>query len=68
MAWLHDQNRCHKSRIAQNVGGDWQADVIGIEVQRIQGTDGGVRGIQVKNIRLSTKNTTPTSTAEKNAR
>ena len=45
---LHDQNRCHKSRIAQNVGGDWQADVIGIEVQRIQGADGGVRGVQVE--------------------
>ena len=45
---LHDQNRCHQRRIAQNVGGDWQADVIGIKVQRIQGADGGVRGVQVE--------------------
>ena len=45
---LHDQNRCDKRRIAQNVRGDRQADVVGIEVQRIQCTDGGVRGLHVE--------------------
>mgnify|MGYP000234767169 CR=1 FL=1 len=64
---LHDQNRRDQSGIAQNVRGDRQTDVVGVQIQRIQRADGGIRRLRWKNSLLRIRNTNPTSTAEKNA-
>ena len=45
---LHDQNRRDQSGIAQNVRGDRQTDVVGVQIQRIQRADGGIRRLQME--------------------
>ena len=45
---LHNQNRCHQRRVAQNIGGNRQTDVVGVQIQRVQCADGGIRGVQVE--------------------
>ena len=45
---LHDQDRRDECGIAQNVRGYRQADVVGIQIQRIQRADGGVRGFHME--------------------
>ena len=45
---LHDQDRRHQRWIAQDVRGDRQADVVGVQVQRVQRADGGVGRLQVE--------------------
>ena len=45
---LHDQDRCHECGVAENVGGDRQADVIRVEIQRVQCADGRIRRLHVE--------------------
>ena len=45
---LHDQNRSDQRGISENVCGNRQADIVRVEVERVECADGRVRGLHVE--------------------